>query len=177
MHVDYLANHSHLIPEVAGLVYQQWADIFQASETSEEDLRDLFVARAVKDRLPITVVALNGDALAGTGSIKLSEPGTKAGLSPWLAGMYVKEEFRHAGVGTMLVRALESKAKELGVEILYLSVGAAPRFYERLGWTTLERVTSYGVKEVALMAKDLRPAPSKTGANNSSRDFPSPLGE
>ncbi len=98
------------------MVYLQSADIFQAIETSEEDLRGLFVARAVKDRLPITIVALSGDALAGTGSIKLSEPGTKAGLSPWLAGMYVKEEFRHAGVGTMLVRALESKAKELGVE-------------------------------------------------------------
>ena len=156
MQIDYLAHHRHLIPEVTDLVYGQWSDLFQAGGTSRDRLEELFVERAVTDRLPLALVALDGDVLAGTGSIKLSEPGTRAGLSPWLAGMYVKDAFRSAGVGTMLVRALELNAEKLGVEILYLSVGAASKFYERLGWTALERMTSYGVKDVTLMAKDLR---------------------
>lgn len=78
---------------------------------------------------------------------------TKPGLSPWLAGIYVRDAFRRAGVGALLVRALESKAKVLDVETLYLSVGAARGFDERLGWAALERVTSFGVKKVTLMSK------------------------
>ena len=165
MRIDYLANHRHLIPEVTDLVYDQWSELFQAGGTSRDRLRELFVERAVTDRLPLAIVALDGDVLAGTGSIKLSEPGTRAGLSPWLAGMYVKDAFRSAGVGTMLVRALELNAVELGVETLYLSVGAASKFYEHLGWTALERMNSYGVKDVTLMAKDLRTERRQNGSH------------
>jgi len=156
MRVDYLANHQHLIGEVVDLVYRQWADLFTAADTSKAELHEMFRSRAVTNRLPIAIVALSGTELVGTGSIKLSEPGTKPGLSPWLAGMYVKENFRKSGVGTMLVRALETKAAELGVQTLYLSVGAALCFYEHLGWVALERVTSYGVKDVTIMSKNLR---------------------
>jgi GNAT superfamily N-acetyltransferase len=153
--IDYLANHKERIPEITGLLYGQWADLFRASGTSEEQLERLLTERAVTDRLPIALVALSDGVLAGTGSIKLFEPGTKPGLSPWLAGMYVKEAYRGSGIGAAIVRALEARASELGVTTMYLSVGAAEAFYRGLGWKVLERVNSYGVKEVAVMAKDL----------------------
>jgi GNAT superfamily N-acetyltransferase len=153
--IDYLANHRERIPEIAGLLYGQWADLFRAAGTSEAQLEQLLTERAVTDKLPIALVALSDGELAGTGSIKLFEPGTKAGLSPWLAGMYVREAYRGSGIGAAIVRALEARASELGVRTLYLSVGAAEDFYRRLGWRVIERVTSYGVKEVAVMAKDL----------------------
>ncbi len=155
MVIDYLANHRQLIPEVTDLIYAQWADLFQAAGTSKDNLRDLMTERATMDQLPITLVALSDGVLVGTGSIKLAEPGTKPGLSPWLAGMYVKEAYRGTGIGALLVQALEATAKDLGVTTLYLSVGTAERFYTRLGWVVLERVNSYGVKDVALMTKDL----------------------
>jgi GNAT superfamily N-acetyltransferase len=153
--IDYLANHKDLIPEITDLLYGQWADLFHASGTSKEKLRDLLVERAVTDKLPIAVVALSDGVLAGTGSIKLFEPGTRAGLTPWLAGMYVKDAYRGSGIGASIVRALEAKAGELGVATMYLSVGAAEAFYLDLGWTVLERVNSYGVKDVAVMMKHL----------------------
>jgi GNAT superfamily N-acetyltransferase len=153
--IDYLANHKELIPEVTDLIYGQWADLFQAAGTSRDALEELLAERATTERLPIALVALSDGTLMGTGSIKLSEPGTKPGLSPWLAGMYVKEACRGQGIGALIVRALEGTAKEFGVNSLYLSVGTAEGFYARLGWVTLERVNSYGVKDVALMTKDL----------------------
>lgn len=153
--IDYLANHKERIPEIAGLLYGQWTDLFRAAGTSAEQLEQLLVERAVTDKLPIALVALHDGVLAGTGSIKLSEPGTKPGLSPWLAGMYVKEAYRGSGIGAAIVRALEARASELGVTTMYLSAGAAEALYRRLGWRVIERVTSYGVKEVAVMAKDL----------------------
>jgi GNAT superfamily N-acetyltransferase len=153
--IDYLARHKDLIPEITDLLYGHWADLFRAGGTSKEKLRELLVERAVTDKLPIAVVALCDGVLAGTGSIKLFEPGTRAGLSPWLAGMYVKDAYRGSGIGASIVRALEARASELGVTTMYLSVGAAEAFYLGLGWTVLERVNSYGVKDVAVMAKSL----------------------
>jgi GNAT superfamily N-acetyltransferase len=155
--IDYLANRQELIPEITDLLYGQWSDLFRASGTSKAKLEALLIERAVVDRLPIALVALSDGVLAGTGSIKLSEPGTRTGLSPWLAGMYVKETYRGSGIGAAIVRALEAKASELGVTTLYLSVGTAEEFYARLGWAVIERVSSYGVKEVALMARNLAP--------------------
>ena len=171
MEIDYLANRRELIPEITNLLYGQWADLFQAGGTSKDKLRELLMERAVTDRLPITLVALNDSELVGTGSIKLSEPGTKVGLSPWLAGMYVKEAHRRSGVGAAIVRALEATATEFGVKTLYLSVGAAKGFYSRLGWTVLEHVNSYGIKDVALMARDLA-LDSGAGPNNSFKPKP-----
>lgn len=154
--IDYLANHKELIPEIADLSYGEWTALFQSAGVSKRQLAVILEERAVTDRLPITVVALSGGVLMGTGSIKMAEPGTREGLSPWLAGMYVKEAYRGTGVGALIVQALEAKAAELGVPALYLSVGKVQQFYERLGWTVLERVDSYGVKEVALMTKNLK---------------------
>jgi GNAT superfamily N-acetyltransferase len=165
--IDYLANHRERIPEIAGLLYGQWADLFRAAGTSEEQLEQLLMERAVTDKLPIAVVALSDGMLAGTGSIKLSEPGTKPGLSPWLAGMYVREAYRGSGIGAAIVRALEARASELGVTTMYLSVGAAEAFYRRLGWRVIERVNSYGVKEVAVMAKDLPLIEARSQADRS----------
>lgn len=155
MIIDYLAHHPALIPELTDLLFAEWTDLFLASGTSKQALGELLAERAVTDRLPISLVALNDGALAGTGSIKLAEPGTKPDLSPWLGGMYVKPAFRNVGVGARIVRALEAKAAELGATSMYLSADKARSFYQRLGWTEVERVRPYGIKEVSLMARDL----------------------
>jgi GNAT superfamily N-acetyltransferase len=155
--IDYLANHKEFIPEIAALSYRQWTALFQAAGISQEQLEIMLAERAVTDRLPITFVAISDGVLVGTGSIKMAEPGTKAGLSPWLAGIYVKDSHRGSGVGAMIVRALEAKAAQLGVKEMYLSAGAAEGLYARLGWTLIERLESYGVKQVALMKRELVP--------------------
>ncbi len=155
MIIDYLAHHRALIPEIAALSYQQWGALFAAAGIDQAGLEALLAERAVTDRLPITLVALDEEGWIGTGSIKMSEPGTKPGLSPWLAGILVKPAYRGTGAGAAIVRALEAQAAALGVDTLYLSVGAVQGFYEKLGWTALERLDSYGVKDVTLMQKRL----------------------
>ena len=155
MLIDYLAHHRAFIPEIAALSYREWTALFQAGGISQDQLEQMLTERAVTDRIPITLVALRDGELVGTGSIKLSEPGTKPGLSPWLAGIYVKDAYRGTGAGAAIVGALEQKAAQLGIGTLYLSAGKAQGLYERLGWTVLEHLDSYGVKEVALMQKHL----------------------
>jgi len=157
-HIDYLAHHRTLIPEIAALSYGEWRALFEAAGISQAMLEAILAERAVTDAIPVTMVALRDGALIGTGSIKLAEPGTRPGLSPWLAGIFIKPDERGSGVGAAIVGALEAHAARLGISAMYLSVGKVPGFYARLGWSVVDRVDSYGVKEVTLMTKALAPA-------------------
>jgi GNAT superfamily N-acetyltransferase len=154
--IDYLANHSTVIPELSTLLYNEWADLYQAAGLTKQDLITALELRCATNQLPLTLVAIAADGqLLGAGSIKLDEPGTKAGLSPWLGGIYIKEQQRGLGLGAKIVTALEAKARELGVSALYLSADTAEGFYQKLGWHVLERLESHGVRDVVLMSKRL----------------------
>lgn len=153
MQIDYLANWPRLIPELAALLYQEWADLYLAAGIDQAQLQQVLTERTATDTLPITLVLVKDGELVGAGSIKLTEPGTKEGLSPWLAGIYVKPQYRGLGLGRDIVQALEAKAQQLGVETLYLSADSAVDFYLSLGWQVLERLESLGVRDVALMSK------------------------
>lgn len=155
MQIDYLANWPGLIAELAALLYQEWADLYQAAGIDQAQLQQVLTERTVLDTLPITLVLVKDGELVGAGSIKLTEPGTKEGLSPWLAGIYVKPQYRGLGLGRDIVQALEAKAQQLGVETLYLSADSAVDFYLSLDWQVLERLESLGVRDVALMSKRL----------------------
>lgn len=162
LYLDYLANHKALVPEVASLLYGHWSDLFQAGCMGKQELTALLMERAVTHQLPFTLVALDKGALVGTGSIKLDESGTRPGLSPWVAGMCVETAYRRQGIGTLLMTALERKATKFRIPTLYLSVGTAEAFYERLGWTVMERADSRGVNDVAIMHKHLGLNPHAT---------------
>lgn len=154
--IDYLANHSKVIPELSTLLYNEWADLYQAAGLTKQDLTQALELRCVTNQLPLTLVAIADDGqLLGAGSIKLDEPGTKEGLSPWLGGIYIKEQQRGRGLGVLIVNALEDKARELGVSALYLSADTAEGFYQKLDWFVLERLESHGVRDVVLMSKKL----------------------
>lgn len=155
MQIDYLAAYPGLIPELTELLFAEWQDLYLAAGLSQADLAAALQERAVRDRIPLTLVAIDDGQLVGAGSIKLSEDGTRVGLTPWLAGIYVKEDQRGKGLGVQIVAALEQIARELGVQRLYLSADNAEHFYLKLGWQVLDKVESLGVRDVALMSKDL----------------------
>lgn len=155
MFIDSLRNHRDAIPELAELLYAEWRDLYEAAGLGLNDLVAALEARAVTDSLPLTLVAVSQGKVVGSGSIKLEEPGTKAGLSPWIGGLYVRAEYRGKGLGGMMLDALEAKARELGVKALYLSADSAVEFYRRKGWSILESVESFGVRNVSLMTKNL----------------------
>lgn len=65
-------------------------------------------------------------------------------LSPWVAAVYVRPAYRRQGVGTKLMRHLESIARDVGVCRLYLFTPDMTPFYETLGWTVLEEAEFRG---------------------------------
>ncbi|SFO16831.1 Predicted N-acetyltransferase YhbS [Mesorhizobium sp. NFR06] len=75
-------------------------------------------------------------------------------LTPWLAGLIVAEAYRGRGVGTALVRAVETYAASVGVGTLHLYTWQARGFYEALGWAAVEAFQQDGAP-MLLMSRSL----------------------
>jgi GNAT superfamily N-acetyltransferase len=81
-----------------------------------------------------------GSAFLGTASVIASDLDERPELTPWVAAVWVEESARNHGIGAALVDAAARACVALGFTRAYLC--ARPRmtgFYERLGWTLVER--------------------------------------
>ena len=64
-------------------------------------------------------------------------------------------EYRHKGIGALLVHAAESEAASLGIQRLYLYTPASQGYYEYLGWSLIE-YCQLPSGSVAVMGKELQ---------------------
>jgi predicted N-acetyltransferase YhbS len=152
MKIDFLAEHQEFIPTLARWFYEEWG--FLDPERTLQDIADLIARRTNTDKIPLVLVAREGEELIGTVCLKIHEMKTRKELSPWLADLYVAESRRKQGVGKMLVAAIEKVAANLGIARLYLYTPDAENFYSRLGWKIKER-TIYQGHPVVIMTKVL----------------------
>ena len=153
MEIKYLKDYKEWIPTIAQWFYNEWGDMHPDLDVNK------IIARLQKrtnvDMIPLTMVAVENESVVGTASLKEFDMDIRMQYSPWLASVYVREDCRRKGVGTILVEAIVDKAKMLGVEILYLYTPDAQDFYTRLDWRVLEE-KKYHRKDVTIMVKKLR---------------------
>jgi GNAT superfamily N-acetyltransferase len=147
--IEPLAAHPELVDVIARWHWDEWGGPESDSlERWAENLR-----RGGRDGIPITFIALeHGQPL---GSVTLTEhdmPGHigYANFNPWLAGAFVAPEARGQGIGALLLRHAVEQAEAWGIPRLYLYTQSASRFYEHLGWTTLDE-TEYEGGRVTVM--------------------------
>ena len=90
--------------------------------------------------IPLALVAHNGESVLGTASVIASDLDERPELTPWVAAVWVEERARGHGIGAALVDAAARTCFALGFPRAYLCAGARMTgFYERLGWTLIER--------------------------------------
>lgn len=152
MNISYLADHKEVIPTLAQWFYQEWA--YLHPDRTLEDVQRLLEERTNKEKIPVALVAFEGNELLGTVCLKVYDMDTRLELTPWLAGLYVSAPKRKWGVGSMLVSAIEKKAHELGVQTLYLYTPESEDFYAKLGWNVKERTEYHGYL-VSIMQKEI----------------------
>jgi predicted N-acetyltransferase YhbS len=151
MKIEYLADHQDVIPILSDWFYREWSYLYP--ERTEEDFGKFISERVNKDKIPITLVAFEDDELVGTVCLKTHDMDNKPDLSPWLAGLYVKESWRKKGVGSTLVKAIEQKAVELGINHLFLYTPESANFYSNLGWSVIKK-ENYHKVPVTIMEKN-----------------------
>src|ERR1700730_4298017 len=100
--VGYLANRPELLQQLTELSWKEWQEIYQQRDQTLEHCLKNYQERMNTDRLPLTLVALHGNVLAGMVSLKFHDMDTRPDLDPWLGGLFVLPECRNRGLGTML---------------------------------------------------------------------------
>lgn len=154
--ISYLADRPGFVDLLAGWLHEQWGHLNPGSsvESRREELR----AEMNRDRIPVTFVAHEDAKLFGSATLRESDLPIRPQLGPWLGSVFVASEARRRGIGTRLVRTVEEKADELGVETLYLFTFDRERFYADRGWERVERTTFRG-EPIVVMRKEVDGGP------------------
>jgi N-acetylglutamate synthase-like GNAT family acetyltransferase len=148
MTIEYLADHPDALPTLAQWQHSEWGHLRQGDTAEKRKAR--LQGFCNRDRIPLTVVALEDGGVRGSASLILHDMETRMELTPWLAAVFVGEPYRRKGIGAELVRRIMAEAGGLNVPRLYLYTVHSERFYAALGWALYEH-TTYREQKVAIM--------------------------
>jgi GNAT superfamily N-acetyltransferase len=145
-----LRQQPQFFDSVADRIWQAWWEpngypIDFIRGRLEENMQDAPMPRAL--------VAHDGGRFLGTASVIASDLDERPELTPWVAAVWVEESARGHGVGAALVNAAADACFAIGYKRAYLC--ARPRmtrFYERLGWTVIER--KVGANQLSVFARE-----------------------
>lgn len=104
-------------------------------------------AKRNKDKVPFTLVAINGSEPVGMVSLKSKiKVAGYEDRNLWLGSYWVIEQYRDQGIGTQLLKQAYAKARELGYKkiSLFASDPKAPEWYARQGWKQFATDTYQG---------------------------------
>ena len=153
-----LRERPELAETVAQAQYEQWKDF---TDMTLDEMRVHFTADTPRGELPVTLIAVQGDCLAGSVSLRQMTLGAVKhpevyidGVSPWLSNMVVAEWARGKGLATRLTVALEDVARDLGFETTYSSTATENSVYHKLGYRTIGQ-NPHREYTVYLIKKDL----------------------
>ena len=152
MEIDYLADRPDHLETVARWHHDEWSAL-RGGQSLEECRREL-QATMTRGDFPTTVVAVDDDEVVGSASLVESAMETRPDRRPWLAGVYVADEHRNRGIGSLLVERITDEAAAHGFSKIFLFTTGSASLYARLGW---ERLTDdeYHGHTVAVMRRDL----------------------
>ena len=153
MQIELLSDHTHLIDRIARVHFEQWGILTGAD--SIEEYRVFLEGACTLSSLPLVTVALRDGVFLGSASVISCDMDIRKELTPWLAQVYVLEEWRGQGVGAALVNKASEYANRLGFQAMYLyTSGTLPHFYQNLGWIIRETAFYLG-KERTIMERGL----------------------
>jgi N-acetylglutamate synthase-like GNAT family acetyltransferase len=141
----------HHLETLARWHQEEWG-YFKPDKTLAERIKRM-KSHLLPEFIPTTFIAENHE-LFGSASIIEHDMDTRKELTPWLAGVYVKSEFRRQGIGSTLVLYVMEQARKNKIERLYLFTPDMDAFYARLGWKIFEKTRYYGYL-VTIMHVDL----------------------
>jgi predicted N-acetyltransferase YhbS len=149
--LHYLPADPTIVETIAGWHQETWGHLTGRSQA--ERIRE-FDPQRESDRIPLTVVAFEGERPIGSASLLEQDMDTHPDWAPWLASVFVLPDFRRRGIGERLCLRIVAEARRLEVPRLYLFTPDKAAFYARQGWQTLAR-EPYRGEVVAIMQFDL----------------------
>lgn len=148
--VEPLAKHRHLLPLVAQWFIAEWPDWYGPSGPADV-FKDLNTFAASEQTLPIGLLVFELGVPIGAGALKAESIPTHTHFSPWAGAGFVLPGHRGRGIGSVLLRALVAKARELGHERVYCGTSTSESLLVRAGWSVVE-VTQLEGKDLTIFS-------------------------
>ena len=153
MEFVFLADRPEAVPLVARWYFDEWG--YCDPDVTYEQTVDRLRSRVNRDRLPLGLLAVEGDDVLGVAMLKIREMSIYPEREHWLGGVFVHPAARGRGLASGLCLRLLEIARSLGIETLHLQTERLDGgLYARLGWQGVESVQYCG-DHVLVMEKVL----------------------
>ena len=142
MKIITITKGTRYFDEFINLTYH-WGDRFNTYEEFRKEYQD-----NIDNDLPKLRALIINDTVIGLYEINEKDGIDNADYAPYLANVYVREEYRKRGFGTLLIEDSIKYTKELGYETLYLH-SRLENYYEKYGFKLIDVVkTDHGDKRI-----------------------------
>jgi GNAT superfamily N-acetyltransferase len=132
-----LRQRPEFFDDLADRIWQAW---WKPHGHPLDYIRGRLAENMNAEPIPRALVAHDGSKFLGTASVIVSDLDERAHLTAWVAAVWVEPHARRHGVGAALVDHAAQACFALGVQRAYLCARAERTgFYQRLGWTLIER--------------------------------------
>ena len=135
--IEYLADHPEWIHLIA---FMHQLEMRTASDRNFDRSIQRFSERMNRHTLPMTLVAVEDTIPVGSVSLLEHQLDSHLNLSPWVASLFVLEQYRNLGIGIRLMQEIEMIASAIGHTSLFLFTHTAKAYYENRGWKTIDTV-------------------------------------
>jgi GNAT superfamily N-acetyltransferase len=134
---------------VAQWLYEQW---WVLPGSTINVVSDQLKEHLAGQPLPSTLVAVVDGQPVGSISLHEYAIPDRPDLTPSLAALYVRPEYRHHGIASRLLEAAEARLREIGAARLYFTVPEQEDFFAKRGWQVLE--PAVGAQTLIVLVKE-----------------------
>jgi predicted N-acetyltransferase YhbS len=154
MKIEKLYDNIEMAETVTKFVYGEFVSKSKSQLTFNDVLE--YFKKTSNDKLPITYVAIENSECIGTVSLFANDLTTRMDLSPWLASLVVRHDYRNRGVGERLISHVLNEAKSLGYKKLYLKPENKGSYYGKKGWKHIGKGIDKHNQETGLYEYELQ---------------------
>jgi ribosomal protein S18 acetylase RimI-like enzyme len=142
MKIITINKNNRYFAEFVNLTYH-WGDRFESYNDFKKHYLD-----TLNDELPKIRALIINDTVIGLYEINAKDGIDNEDYTPYLANVFVREEYRHQGFGSILINDSIKYTKELGYDSLYLH-SRQENLYEKYGFKKIAEVeTEHGKKRI-----------------------------
>ncbi|MDR6759326.1 N-acetylglutamate synthase-like GNAT family acetyltransferase [Mycoplana sp. BE70] len=146
--IEHLADRPEQISSLARLLNAEWGHLEPWQDVAE--LQRALTERSQSQAAPFTLVALSGDRLLGSASIKFRELAHYPDRLWWIGDVIVAPDQRARGIGGELANEAVRHAQASGIFELFLYTPDKEEFYARRGWETVGRDSANGENNIVM---------------------------
>ena len=147
--IEHLADHKEYIDTVVNWIWSEFGN-----ENNYDFFESIIKNSLIKNKLPLTFIALEDNELVGTIGLWRSDLMSRQDLFPWLSALFVKENFRGKRIGQKLQNFLVEYCKKAGFTELFLYTDICG-YYEKTGWEYLEDGVEYSGEYIKIYKKEI----------------------